>query len=232
VKPAVPYRPPGDVDVRRDRWTVLVAFWCAFALVCVGAVAVVLIREPEPTPPSCRPPQQCPGPPPVIPPSALRTWANTELGVVLRYPVRVFTVVEAEARSLRLRVRARRAEGVEATLWISVQPARHTLPEELLATREDELSGSILGLTPDEDPQTIIPPPQIGLVGAVGGSYRGTADTAQGPTSPVVAILAAATNGHTGVVFSYVVTGTDDSPEIARLRAYLSPVLTSVTWKP
>jgi hypothetical protein len=231
LREAVRYRPPGDAGTGRDRWTVLIVFWGAFVLVCVAAVVVVVIREIEPAPPSCPPPPLCPGPPPVIPVSRLRTFAVPDLGVRLQYPVRVFAATETHARSLKVRLRAKRPDGVEASIWISVQRGRDAVPQDLLATRENQLGASILGLTPDDDPRTIIPPPHIGPVAGIGGSYRGTVDTAQGPQAPVVAILAAATNRRAGIVVSYVVSGTEEPAEIARLRTFLSPVLTSVTWE-
>jgi len=230
VVTAIRYTPPGDRDTRRGRWVVLLAFWVAMALLCVGAVVVALVREPDQPRSQCAPPQECPGPPLGQPPSQFRRWASHGRGVSLVYPRRVFATESTSDTSLRLRVRASRPSGVEANLWLTVQRAGRTLPNELLEERKDDLGAFVLGITEDDDPLTIVPAPRLGDIDGVGGSYRGTADTPQGPSAPAILTLGAATNGRTTAVLSYVVTGTDDAREIAALRTYLSPILTSFTW--
>lgn len=227
---AVHYKPGGDHPPRQGKWVVLVAFWTVMALLCVTAVAVALVRTPSTPASPCPPPKLCPGPRPVIPISTLRTWTSTSRGVSLQYPGAVFAVQQQDQTTLRLRVRASRPSGVDASVWISLHPASDGAPEALLRQRQADLATSILGLTEDQDPETTIPPPRLGDVSGVGGSFRGTADTAQGPTDPVVAILAAASDGRTTAVVVYEIRGTTDPTEIQALRSYLSPILTTFTW--
>jgi hypothetical protein len=226
----VHYKPQGDHPPRQGKWVVLGAFWMVMAALCVAAVAVALIRAPSTPASACPPPKLCPGPRPVMPISTLRTWTSASRGVSMQYPGAVFTVQKQDETTLRLRVRAPRPSGVDASVWVSLHPTSDGSPDELLQQRQADLAASILGLTEDQDPHTIIPPPRLGDVSGVGGSFRGTADTPQGPTDPVVAILAAASDGHTTAVVAYVITGTNDSSEIQVLRSYLSPILTTFTW--
>ncbi len=224
------YRPGGDHPPRQPKWVVLAAFWGVMALLCVTAVVVALVRSPTTPASSCPPPKLCPGPRPVIPVSTLQTWSSTSRGVSLQYPNAVFTVQQQDQTTLRLRVRTPRPSGVDATLWVSLHPASDGSPDALLRQRQGDLATSILGLTEDQNPQTVIPPPHLGDVAGVGGSFRGTVDTPQGPGQPVVAILAAASDGRTTAVVTYVITGTTDSAQIQALRSDLSPVLTTFTW--
>ena len=231
MKPHLHYTPPGDRGTRHGRAVLLLSYWAAMALVCASAVVVVLVREVDEPKPTCPPPQQCPGPPQVIPVSSVRTWTSRALGVSLRYPTRIFAVDEKTDTTLRLHVRDTQAGGVDATLWVSARPAADPLPQELVQERRDDLSASLLGLTEDNDPNTTIADLQIGGVRAAGGSFRGTADSPQGPSDPAFAVIVAASSNRAAVVVSYVITGTDDATVIARLRSYLSPILTNFAWK-
>jgi hypothetical protein len=209
----------------------LITFWVAMALVCVAAVVVGIVREIDPPAPDCPPPKQCSGPPLDNPASRVRTWVSRERGVGFRYPVKVFAVDDKSDTSIRLHVRDTQADGVDATLWISARPTSDGLPEELVKERRDDLSSSLLGLTEDDDPNTIVTDPQIGGFNAAGGSFRATVDSPQGPSAPAIALITAATRERATVVVSYVITGTDDAKVIQRLRTLLSPILISVTWK-
>jgi hypothetical protein len=226
----VRYQPGGDHPPRQGKWVVLVAFWTVMALLCVVAVVVAVVRAPSTPASACPPPKLCPGPRPAIPISTLHTWTSRSRGVSLQYPGAVFTVQQQDETTLRLRVRVPRPSSVDASVWVSLHPASDGSPEALLRQRQADLAASILGLTEDQDSHTTIPPPRLGDVSGVGGSFRGTADTPQGPTDPVVAILAAASDGRTTAVVAYVITGTNDSSEIQVLRSYLSPILTTFTW--
>jgi hypothetical protein len=165
-----------------------------------------------------------------VPLSRLDTWTSDDLGVRLAYPTRVFSVEADGAHSLRLGVRTRYAGERTVSLWLSVSDSRDAPAEQLLAERVSDLDDTILGLAPDQEPRTVVSAPRIGSFTGVGGSYRGTADTPQGPAVPVIATLAAATDGRVGVVVSYVISGTDEPAEIARLRVFLSVVLQTVNW--
>ena len=227
----VAYTPPGDQGTRHGRAVLLLTFWVAMALVCASAVVVGIVREVDPPTSQCPPPKSCSGPPSDISPSKVRTWVSHKLGVGLRYPVPAFAVDEQSDTSLRLHVHDTKADGVEATIWISARPTSDGLAEELVKQRRDDLSSSLLGLTEDNDPDTIISNPQIGGFNAAGGSFRGTADSPQGPSAPAIALIAAATRDRATIVVSYVITGTDDARVIQRLRRLVAPILVSVTWK-
>jgi len=226
------YQPGGHHHPRHGRWVVLVTFWTAMALISVTGVVVALVQEPSSPASPCPPPKSCGGPPPVMPASATRTWVSQGRATALAYPTAVFSVQQRTTTTLQLQVRANRPSGVDANVWVTVEPHGSDTPETLLRRRESALAGSILGLTVDQNAETVIPPPHVGDVAGVGGSYRGTVDTPQGPGGPAVVILAAATDGRSTVVVSYVVTGTDNPTEIATMRSYLSPLLTSFTWGP
>jgi hypothetical protein len=223
--------PPGDQPSRRGRGVVLLAFWLSMSLICLGAVLVVVIQEPGSSPGACPPPQRCPGPPVDIPQSNYASWPSRQgSGAHLLYPAKVFSVDESTETTLRLQVRSEHPDDVEASLWVQVTPQADAQPEQLVQDRRSDLSSVVLGLTEDDDPATTITQLRIGRFDATGGSFRGTADTPVGPVRPAFVIIGAAGNGRTAVVFSYVITGTDDLSTIAQLRRYLSPVLTSVTW--
>lgn len=227
----VRFRPTGEHGARQSRTVVLLTFWVALALVCVASVVLVIVREVDPPAPRCPPPQSCPGPPLHLPPSQVRTWTSASLGVSLRYPTAVFAVDERTDTTLRLHVRDTQAAGVDASVWITAQPASAGVAEELANQRRDDLATTLLGLTEDDNPDTIVPDPQIGGFHAAGGSFRATADTPQGPSESAIVLIAAATRQSTTVVVSYVVTGTDDVRTVLRLRTLLSPILVSVAWK-
>jgi ribosomal protein L32 len=223
--------PPGDHRSRHGRGVVLLAFWLSVGVTCVAAGLVVVIREPSAATSTCPPPQRCPGPPANLPPSRSATWAADAGGHVrLRYPVKVFSVDESTDTVLRLQVRGERPSDVEASLWVTASRQSDEQPEQLVQDRRSALSSTLLGLTPDDDPATAVLQLRVGRFDATGGSYRGTVDTPLGPTRPAYVIIGSAGNGRTAVVFSYVITGTDDISTISQLRQYLSPVLTSVTW--
>jgi hypothetical protein len=166
----------------------------------------------------------------VLPESTLRTWTSASTGVRLAYPARVFAAEEATDSVLRLRVRGPRPPGVEASLWLTVSEDGDSVPEAALRDRSAALASSLLGLTEDDDPDTIIPTPRIGSITGVGGSYRATAAGPEGPARPASAVLAAARNGRVTAVLSYVIVGTVDPGDTTSLRAYLSPVLTTFEW--
>jgi hypothetical protein len=223
--------PPGDQRSRHGRGVVLIAFWLSVGVTCVAATLVVVIREPSAATTTCPPPQRCPGPPPDVPPSRSATWTADAGGHVrLRYPVKLFSVDESTDTVLRLQVQGERPSDVEASLWVTASRQSDEQPEQLVQDRRAALSSTLLGLTPDDDPATAVTQLRVGRFDATGGSYRGTVDTPLGPTRPASVIIGSAGNGRTAVVFSYVITGTDDISTISQLRQYLSPVLTSVTW--
>lgn len=223
------YRPRGEHGPRHGHWVLLAIFWSTMAMLCVAATVVAIVRAPDTPALSCPPPKLCTGPTPVIPASPVATW-TARGGVSLQYPTAVFAVDHRDATTLQLHVTASRPSGVEGTLRVTLHPSSDGAPEALLRARKSDLSTSILGLTEDQDSTTVIPPPRIGGIQGIGGSYRGTLDTPQGPTGLAVAIIGVATDGRSTTVVSYVVTGTTDVTVISRLRAYLSPVLTRFTW--
>jgi hypothetical protein len=207
-----------------------VAFWTVLALVCAAGVVLAIVREEDPPPPSCPPTRQCGGPPPLIPSAALRTWESTGLGFQFEYSPALFRIEEEGDDSVRLRVRASRTDDVDAEVWVTGARVRDASAVQLLRERRDDLEVSVLGLTDDDDPSTIVVAPALGTVQALGGSYRGTVDTPQGPTVPAVVLVIAATDGELSAVLSFAVSGTTKTSEIRRLRAYLDTIVASFEW--
>jgi hypothetical protein len=195
-------------------------------------VTVTVLEEVDPPPPACPPGRQCTSPPPSLPTGRLRTWTSSGIGYSFQYPPALFEVVDESGSSVRLRLRGERPDGVDGEVWITGEQGRGSSAADQLHRREGELSASIIGLTEDDDPFTVLPPPRIGQVPGVGGSYRGTVDTPQGPAGPALATIIAASTGDVSVVVSYVLTGTAEVDAIRTLRTYLTPTLTSFRWPP
>jgi hypothetical protein len=221
---------PRNARVRRDRWVILVVFWVAMALICGAAAIFAAVRAVDTSDVTCPKGRLCASPP-VLPASNLSIWTTSLRGVTLQYPTTTFAVDQLDGRTLRLHVRSTHLSGVAATLWVTVQPNGAGAPDEALRHRQSDLSAGILGLATDDDPRTTIPPPRIGLIPGVGGSYRGTVDTPQGPSLPAVVVIAAAGDGRTTAVVSYVVSGTDNPATVRLLRSYLSPILTTFSFR-
>jgi hypothetical protein len=222
-------RPTGDEGAQRGRWEVLVIFWVVLALVCAAGAVLAILDENDPAPAACPPPRQC-GTPPVLPAAELRTWSDHTFDFRFQYSPKLLRVEDHGDGSVRLRVRAARPDDVEGEVWVSAFRAEETSTPRLVRERRDDLSVSILGLTEDEDPATLVLNPLVGNKQSLGGSYRGTVDTPQGPTVPAVALILAATDGEISVVISYTISGTSNSDEVRTLRAYLDAILTSFTW--
>lgn len=121
---------------------------------------------------------------------------------------------------------------LHAELHIEADPATETTPKGLLHRRRTTMADTILGLTEDTDPETMLDGPSIGFVPGVGGSYRGTLVSGSlDPDAPVVVAIFAASDRRITVVFSYAVTGYSNAADVLHVRRWADGILSSFEWR-
>jgi hypothetical protein len=258
------YRPTGDGRVAVPSW-VLVGFFVFLLLaVSVLAAAAVIVLTRPPGAPDCPPGHACGGPPPSPGPgpagsstgSSAPTAApaptpspgagasaapliigtiepNAELGYAVVYADTWWTVDDASPRDIRLKISWR--EYGDPVLWIHAAPSAEMTPAQLMAEQRDQLGANVVGLVADTRPQNVIQDPEIGYQRGIGGTYTGTANSAQGVGEPVLMFFEAATNGRLSVSAVLVLEG-DFTLDYGRgshsngFRTQVDKVLNSFAW--
>ena len=197
---ASPYRPSGHAPARLNRW--LIVAFAAIGLVGVTGVASVLvaINEPGPAQPDCKPEQPCLPPSPSNGAVTLgRLWVSRDLDYSFQYPTDWLSVDAEDGKSVHLTIPTDRWE---SEIWISGAPANESSTKQLVEERRDALAERVVGLELDDDSPDRIVSPSLGFVRGVGNAYRGTLDSASGPTKPASVAILAAGNGKVNVVMS------------------------------
>jgi hypothetical protein len=194
------YRPSGHARARLNRWKI-VLFAGVGLVVLVGVASVlVAIREPGPAQPDCRPDQPCLPPSPSNGAVTLgRVWVSPDLDYSFQYPTDWLRVASEDGTSVHLDIPTDRWE---SEIWVSGAPANESSTKQLLEERRDALAERVVGLKLDDDSPDRIVAPSLGFVSGVGSAYRGTLDSASGPTKPASVAILAAGNGKVNVVMS------------------------------
>jgi hypothetical protein len=200
----------------------------ALAGILVVTLVIVLARGQDPPRPDCPPaPAPCSAPPTVFPLVNGVVWRSDELGYQFEYDAELWAVAEQDGRSVKLRANDQRFEVV---LWVAAVPAGDASAQALLDDRLAELGNDILGLTTDAAPTRQLLGSNIGYVDGPGGSFAGTADTPQGPGSPVTVAVMAASDGQITAVAS-VVSDIGDEDQIRRITFGLADsILNTFQW--
>jgi hypothetical protein len=183
----------------------MIVLFAGIGLVLViGAASVVLaINEPGPAQPDCRPGQPCLPPSPSNGAVTLgRLWLSRELAYSFQYPTDWLRVVSEDGKSVHFTIPTDRWE---SEIWISGAPAKESSTRQLLQQRRDALAERVVGLQVDDNSPDRIVAPSLGFVAGVGTAYRGTLDSASGPTKPASVAIVAAGNGKVNVVMSVLV---------------------------
>ena len=162
--------------------------------------------SPPPLPPPASPTPRVTLPPPSLSPIAMPTprppstaalapsgtvWQSSEFGFSLQYDPSLWTVRSETERELVL---VTRNGAVLAA--IRARPAIEASPADMLADQVARASATVLGFTPETDAR-FLPPglPVMGYRTGVGGTYRGTVDTPQGPSVVVRIGMIVASDG-------------------------------------
>ncbi|MBV8982282.1 MAG: hypothetical protein JO086_15375 [Acidimicrobiia bacterium] len=196
------FQPPGDARTRLGGRHRLVRFGILLVVIISIAASATSSLTRGNAPPPCRLDAPCAAPPTGPRNLVATVWRSRDLGFEFQYDGDVFEVASQDGRSARLRPKGSNS-GVE--LVVGGVPAGEADPDKALRDRLSELSDQIVGLTPDQNPDTTIVSPSVGYVRGVGGSYRGTINVPQGPSTPVVIAAMAAGDARTTAVVSVVV---------------------------
>jgi hypothetical protein len=197
-------RPSGHAGARVNRWKIVLFAGIGLVVVIGAASVLVLINEPGAAQPDCRREQAC------LPPSANgavslgRLWVSPDLAYSFEYPTDWLRVITEDNRSVHLKIPTDR---VESEIWISGAPANESSTKQLVQQRRNALAQRVVGLKEDDDSADRIVAPSLGFVRGVGAAYRGTLDSASGPTKPANVAIVAAGNGKVNVVMSVLLAG-------------------------
>ena len=197
------YRPSGYSGTRLKRWMIVLSAVIGIAVVIGAASVLVAINEPGPAQPDCRPDQPCLPPSPSNGAVTLgRLWVSRDLAYSFQYPTDWLRVVSEDGTSVHLTIPTDRWE---SEIWISGAPANESSTRQLVQDRKNALAERVVGLVVDDSSPNRIVAPSLGFVAGVGTAYRGTLDSASGPTKPASVAIVAAGNGKVNVVMSVLV---------------------------
>ena len=213
---APPPPPPAPVTFERgsaggrvNRWVLLGIFSGILGAVLVVAAIVFTAAEPEPPAPpcegpACRPPTP-PGPDDPLAPALVggELVESDELGYRLDVDTSLWEFRKPSQRDVELRISVE-----DFRVAVSLEGTPVPTPQEdlqaLVDQKVDELAGDVLGLAADTADEVQILLPAVGYRSGAGGKFAGTADTPQGPGSPVSVIVMAASDGEITVVMTVV----------------------------
>ncbi len=197
---AAAHRPSGHAGARLNRWKIVVLAAIGLVIVIGAASVLVAINEPGPAQPDCRPGQPCLPPSPSNGAVTLgRLWVSRDFAYSFQYPTGWLRVVSEDGKSVHLQIPTDRWE---SEIWISGAPANQSSTKQLVQDRRNALAERVVGLKVDDNSPDRIVAPSLGSVLGVGNSYRGTLDSASGPTKPASVAIVAAGNGKVNVVMS------------------------------
>ena len=179
----------------------ILAVLLGIAAILVTSSAPPAPKPPCPTPP-CRQPPKPPSPGPLSPALvAGKVFTSSALGYRLEFDPQLWEITKQSSTDLELKVASTR---VTVIVQIHGVPASQAKPEDLVAERQQDLSGTVLGLAEDTRPADRVLEPAVGYQSGVGGAFTGVADTPQGPGSPVAVVIMAATDGKSTVSFTLI----------------------------
>lgn len=200
-------------------------------ILVVVAVAnvVVLVSEHGPSEPACAPGELCNNPP-VTPVALGRVWTSPELGFSFEYSTNALRVTSEDSRGVHFEIT--RDGSFQSDVWISGARATERSADELVRQRRDALAQRVVGLELDDGSPDRIVAPSLGSVSGAGAAYKGTLDSASGPTRPAAVAIMAAGNGTVNVVLSVLVAAPDlDHKAISSLRRAAELPVASMRWR-
>jgi hypothetical protein len=226
--PAIHYRPTGDARPRMNRWHLVLFFTATLAVIVVVTSLVVALVSPSRSGRICDPGQLCGGPPPRPGLRNSAAWESVGLGYRFEYNPEYLEVVREDADGVELHFGGKNVGRVTVT---AVRSGTVT-PESLLDKELNRIGKTVLGVKRDGVDATQIFGPTLGYIDGVGGSYRGTADTPQGPSRPVTIAAVAATDRNLVVALTFVLEGVQDSRVIRDYRADVDAIAKTFRWRP
>ena len=195
----------------------------AFATILIVAYQVIRLLAPHPAPPPCAPGGPCGAPPQGSALAEQTTWRSGALGFAFDYDPNLWTVDSQSAHAVVLRSNE---TGSPFFVWVDAVGASGARPEDLVATRVQDLGNTILGLAQDTSARGQILGPAIGYLPGVGARYDGQVDTPQGPGGRVAVAVMAATDGRITAVVSVVT----DAAASRRAFAQADSMLNTFLW--
>ncbi|MEO8693596.1 MAG: hypothetical protein ABI658_08775 [Acidimicrobiales bacterium] len=211
-----------------NRWHLVLLFTATLAVIVVIATIAVATASPKPNGEICEPGRLCGGPPPGPGLLASAKWESTGLGYSFEYNSDVLAVTREDANGVELKVDAKYA----GRLTVTAMRAGSVTREAMLDKEIGRLGKTMLGLKSDTANATRIFGPTLGYIDGVGGSYRGTSNTPQSPSSPVTIVAVAATDGHLVAVVTFALEGVDDPKIIKLYRGLVDGVAKTFRWGP
>ena len=206
----------------------LLALLGILVIVAVANV-VVLVNEHGPSEPECAPGELCNNPP-VTPVALGRVWTSPELGFSFEYRTDVLRVTSEDSRGVHFEIT--RDGNVQSDVWISGARAAEGSVDELVRQRRDALAQRVVGLVADDDSPDRIVAPSLGSVRGAGAAYKGTLDSASGPTRPASVAIMAAGNGTVNVVLSVLIAAPSlDHKALSNLRHAAELPVASMRWR-
>ena len=167
--------------------------------------------------------------------STLHTLANDRLSVVIAFDPYQWS--EGSNAGDELKLTANYPKYGRPELWIVGALAGDRAPDRLMDEHLTRLKDRFLGLARNTAPANAIQDPEIGFErgGAVSAVYAGTTDSPQGPGSPVLIFIEAATDGRVTLSAALIMTGdytldTSRESPTAWFRSLADMALNGVRW--
>jgi hypothetical protein len=222
------YRPTGNARPRMNRWHLVLYLTATVAVITVITSIVVVRASSGLGDEICEPGRLCGGPPPQPALSNSAAWQSLGLGYRFEYNAARLEVVSEGMTGVELELRGEHAGRVSVT----AARAGTLTPEALLDKELSRIRKTVLGLTRDSTDATQIFGPMLGYIDGVGGSYRGTSDTPQGPSRPVTVAAVAATDRNLVAVLTFVLEGVDNPAVIRSYRSAIDDIVKTFRWGP
>jgi hypothetical protein len=164
------------------------------SVILIGAYLAVTIRAPADANPQCNDLGECD--PVTAPPLLNGTLFRGDLGWQVQFSPSYWKIVDQGADAVQL-------QDVDGyPVWVAIEAvSADTEPQVLLDAKVEALSKQILGMEETTQAEIAITNPGVGDRHGPGAVYTGTVDSPQGPSTPVVvAVMAATDNEVTAVV--------------------------------
>jgi hypothetical protein len=196
--------PPGAIappqPVHRGRLSplkVVLFVGVGLAAILIVAYLAVLSNAPATAGPECNDLGECD--PVTAPPLLNGTLFQGDLGWQLQFSPSYWKIVDQAGDAVQL-------QDVDGNpIFISIEAADgSTDPEKLLKAKTDALGETILGMEESTEAEVSITNPGVGDRHGPGAVYTGTVDSPQGPSTPVVVAVMAATDGDVTAVVAVV----------------------------
>ncbi|MFN2483674.1 MAG: hypothetical protein ABR509_01885 [Candidatus Limnocylindria bacterium] len=223
------YEAPGNRRSGMSARRVILIFAAVLIIILAIGTLLVFVLQPKPVEPQCPDPEQACGIPP-RPPSDVPAlvagdiWSSDDLAFGFEYDGELWEIAAEDTRSVELVIPTRSGD---VTFALDGASAADAAPDALMNDRVDALSERILGLTPETDAELQpLGEPIVGYIDGVGGVYRGTLDTPQGPGADLAVAVLAASDGEISIVVTVI------TPEDLRDAAFSigDSILNTLRW--